>query len=60
MAALDRKLRRGEEFLAGMESACERFCRFACGLMPRGWMRREGEKEAGETGRNPSANPAGV
>jgi AcrR family transcriptional regulator len=41
MAALDRKLRTGEDWLAGMESACQNLCRFACGVMPRGWKRRE-------------------
>lgn len=36
MACLDRKLRKGEDWLLGME----RLCRCACGLMPRGWGRR--------------------
>jgi AcrR family transcriptional regulator len=55
MATLDRKLRRGEELLAGVENACETFCRVACGLMPRGWARREGDKPSGAT-----ATPAGA
>jgi ubiquinone biosynthesis protein COQ9 len=36
MATLDRKLRKGEDWLMGME----RLCRCACGFMPRGWGRR--------------------
>jgi AcrR family transcriptional regulator len=55
MAALDRRLRRGEELLAGVENACETFCRVACGLMPRGWARRDGEKSGGA-----AATPAGA
>jgi AcrR family transcriptional regulator len=44
MAMLDRKLRKGERMVAGMESACQDLCRFACGFMPRGWSgRRDGE-----------------
>jgi ubiquinone biosynthesis protein COQ9 len=41
MAVLDRKLRKAERMVAGLESACQDFCRFACGFMPRGWGRRE-------------------
>ncbi len=44
MAALDHKLRKGERMVAGMESACQNLCRFACGFVPRGWGgRRDGE-----------------
>jgi ubiquinone biosynthesis protein COQ9 len=39
MAALDRRLRKGEECLVRVED----FCRFACGFFPRGWKRREAE-----------------
>ena len=39
MATLDRKLRKGEDCLVGME----RLCRCACGFMPRGWGRRRTE-----------------
>jgi hypothetical protein len=60
MAALDRRLRRGEEFLAGIENACDNICRFACGFMPRGWTRQEGEKPAGESAGTSSASPAGA
>lgn len=49
MAALDRRLRRGEEWLRNFESVC----RFACGLMPRGWRRDEPE-----TGREAPPVPA--
>jgi len=42
MATLDRKLRKGERMVAGMESACQDLCRVACGFMPRGWVRRDG------------------
>lgn len=41
MAALDRSLRKGEDWLAGMESACGNLSRFVCGLVPRGWKRRD-------------------
>jgi ubiquinone biosynthesis protein COQ9 len=41
MAALDKRLARGERWLSGMETACGDFCRFACGFLPRGWKRSE-------------------
>ncbi len=47
MASLDRKLRKGERMAAGIETACQDFCRFACGFMPRGWGRRE--RDAAQT-----------
>ena len=53
MAALDRRLSRGERMLSGMEAACADLCRFACGLMPRGWKRTEAKPEAPQ-----SAGPA--
>jgi len=43
MAALDQRLAKGERMLSGLETACEDFCRFACGFLPRGWKRREAE-----------------
>ncbi len=52
MAALDQRLSRGERMLSGIETACADLCRFACGLMPRGW-KRETTQEA-----PPSAGPA--
>ena len=36
MAALDRSLRKGEDWLCGVESACASVCRLAGGFMPRG------------------------
>lgn len=45
MAALDRKLSKGEEMLASMEKACETLRSFACAFAPRGFGRRE-EKPA--------------
>lgn len=56
MAALDRSLRRGEDWLAGVESACGNVSRFVCGLMPRGWKRRGGDEPA--TGAAPSSGAA--
>ena len=59
MAALDRRLKAGEDWLSRVESTCESFCRFACGLMPRGWKRREaGDKAAEQATGSTSANPA--
>jgi len=43
MAALDKRLAKGERLLSGIETSCEDFCRFACGFLPRGWRRREAE-----------------
>lgn len=40
MAALDKRLAKGERMLSGLETACGDFCRFACGFLPRGWRRR--------------------
>ena len=39
MAALDKRLAKGERMLSGIETACEDVCRFACGFLPRGWKR---------------------
>ncbi len=41
MAALDKRLARGERMLNRAEAACGDFCRFACGFLPRGWKRGE-------------------
>ena len=58
MAALDRRLSRGERMLSGMESACADLCRFACGLMPRGWKRHEAKRDAPpSTGPAPAPSP---
>jgi ubiquinone biosynthesis protein COQ9 len=54
MAALDKRLARGERWLSGMETACGDFCRFACGFLPRGWKR----SERAETPPQPAPPPA--
>ncbi len=51
MAALDKRLAKGERWLNRAETACADFCRFACGFLPRGWKR-------GETAEKPSSPPA--
>jgi ubiquinone biosynthesis protein COQ9 len=43
MAALDKRLTKGERSLSGIETSCEDLCRFACGFLPRGWKGREAE-----------------
>ena len=60
MAALDRRLKNGEYWLASVESACENFCRFACGFVPRGWKRRESGETSEKTTGGASINPAGA
>jgi hypothetical protein len=55
MAALDQRLGKGERMLSGMETACADLCRFACGLMPRGWEREKAKPEATPP---PSAGPS--
>ncbi|HZJ12961.1 MAG TPA: TetR/AcrR family transcriptional regulator [Methyloceanibacter sp.] len=37
MAALDKRLAKGERMLSGIETACADACRFACRFLPRGW-----------------------
>ncbi len=39
MAALDKRLGKGERMLSGIETACGDVCRVLCGFMPRGWKR---------------------
>ena len=41
MAALDRRLAKGERMLSAVEQACADICRLACAVMPRGWTRKE-------------------
>jgi len=55
MAALDKRLTKGERCLSGLETACEDLCRFACGFLPRGWSRRE--TEAPQPPATPEASP---
>jgi len=54
MAALDKRLARGERMLSAVEQTCEDLCRLACAFMPRGWGRRDGSAEAPVT---PPAQP---
>jgi ubiquinone biosynthesis protein COQ9 len=54
MAALDKRLGKGERMLSGIETACGDVCRIACGFLPRGW-KRGGRSEAPPTGTGPSA-----
>jgi AcrR family transcriptional regulator len=46
MAALDKRLARGQRMLSAVEQACADVCRLACAFMPRGWRRRDGGAEA--------------
>ena len=56
MAALDRRLGKGERLLSGLETVCGDVCRIACGFLPRGW-KRTGQSEAPSgTGPAPAAN----
>jgi hypothetical protein len=57
MAALDKRLGKGERMMSGIESACADLCRFACGLMPRGWKRETAKRET-EPGAGPAAAPS--
>jgi AcrR family transcriptional regulator len=43
MAALDKRLAKGERMLSGIETACEDACRLVCAFLPRGWKRRGAE-----------------
>ena len=45
MAALDKRLGKGERLLSGIEAACGDACRVLCGFLPRGW-KRGGQHEA--------------
>jgi ubiquinone biosynthesis protein COQ9 len=62
MAALDRRLKSGEEWLSRAESTCACVCRIACGFMPRGWKRRDAGDAASAPPPPPSpaANPVGA
>jgi ubiquinone biosynthesis protein COQ9 len=54
MAALDKRLAKGERWLNRAQTACQDFCRVACGFVPRGWKRGDRSetppKPAPETG----------
>jgi len=58
MAALDRRLKNGEQWLTSVEAACGSLCRFACGFVPRGWKRRASSEAAAEPTGGGSASPA--
>ena len=57
MAALDQRLGKGERMLSGIETACADLCRFACGLMPRGWKHEKAKQET-EPGAGPASAPS--
>ena len=57
MAALDKRLGKGERMLSGIETACADLCRLACGLMPRGWKPRGEAGGAAQPGPAPAASP---
>ena len=57
LASFYKRLGKGERMLSGIESTCADLCRFACGLMPRGW-KRETAKQKTEPGAGPAAAPS--
>jgi len=56
MAALDKRLARGERVLSGIETACGDVCRIACGFLPRGF-RRGDRTEANSQSPGPASSP---
>jgi ubiquinone biosynthesis protein COQ9 len=58
MAALDKRLSRGERWLSGMEGVCADLCRFACGVLPRGWKRGDRAEAPQQPAPPPQAGPA--
>jgi hypothetical protein len=56
MAALDQRLTKGERLLASLETTCGNVCRVACGLLPRGWKRRD-RPEASPQSQGPASSP---
>jgi ubiquinone biosynthesis protein COQ9 len=60
MAALDKRLARGERMLSAVEQACADACRLACAFMPRGWGRRGGSAEPSTPPPGPGPSPASV
>jgi AcrR family transcriptional regulator len=56
MAALDKRLGKGERMLSGIETACGDVCRIACGLLPRGWTRGSRSEAQPDTGPAPAAS----
>ncbi len=60
MAALDKRLGRGERMLSSVENVCTDLCRIACGFLPRGWKRDKGETKPPappSTGPAPATSP---
>jgi AcrR family transcriptional regulator len=57
MAALDKRLGKGERMLSGIETACGDVCRVLCGFMPRGW-KRGGGTTASPPSQSPASAPA--
>jgi AcrR family transcriptional regulator len=53
MAALDKRLTRGERMLSAVERACEDVCRLACAFVPPGW----GRRGAPEASASPPSQP---
>jgi ubiquinone biosynthesis protein COQ9 len=58
MAALDRRLSRGERWLTSIETTCKDFCRFGCGFLPRGWGRRDRAEPPAPPTPPPAPGPA--
>ena len=56
MAALDKRLARGERVLSGIETACGDVCRIACSFLPRGWTRGD-RTEASPQSPGPASSP---
>jgi ubiquinone biosynthesis protein COQ9 len=56
MAALDKRLGRGERMLSSAENVCTDLCRIACGFLPRGWKGETKQPTPPSTGPAP-ANP---
>jgi ubiquinone biosynthesis protein COQ9 len=54
MAALDRRLSRGERMLTNVEKACS----VMCGFLPRGWKRKDDADSALQPATPPEAGPA--
>jgi AcrR family transcriptional regulator len=56
MAALDKRLARGERVLSGIETACGDVCRIACAFLPRGFTRGD-RPEASPQTPGPASSP---
>jgi len=57
MAALDKRLGRGERMLSGAENLCTGLCRIACGFLPRGWKSEAKQAAPPSAGPAPAASP---